>query len=60
MVEIIVLPSWQAHAYSGPFVFVHGISACTSKNMLARGALANLFPYRHRAKELAVNRSSPG
>src|SRR5437016_12049519 len=24
------------------------------------GALANLFPYRHRAKELAVNRSSPG
>src|SRR5437870_12116075 len=27
MVEIIVLPSWQAHSYTGPFVFVQGISA---------------------------------
>ncbi len=51
MVEIIVLPSWQAHSYTGPFVFVHGISAVQGLAHVVGSSTVNsellTYPYRN-------------
>src|SRR6266571_1710069 len=41
IVLIIVLPSWQAHSYTGPFVFVQGTSAVQELAHVAGSSTVN-------------------